>query len=281
MRGAEDPGRQAGESSAHIQQGDPPPSGEPSPVTESDLADAEESLIADDYADARQKAMSSNLERRQREAEFLQLLADRGFRGTMWDTFADELAAYGMPVLMAWTRTHQIAKLCAEKGRPIPALPSDWTSEDRADLAAITVAKAIIVFRDGVLAAGRWDPERGATLKTFFMGAVIQQFPNFYNGWCRERRRLLAAPGPLPLEEMPSALQTAADRPGVDPARTATDRRYLLQVLTDMPEDLRIASVLLLEGVSVKDAAAAVGKSGDALSEQLRRYRNGRGRRFR
>lgn len=286
MTSAEDPGRQAGDTSAHIQQGDPPPSAitpastEPSPVSAGELKDVEESLMSDDYTDPRQKAMLNNLERRQREKELLHLLADRGFQGTMWDIFADDLAAYGIPVLMAWTRTHKIATLSAAKGRPLSALPSDWTVEDRSGLTMLTVAKAVSVFRDRVLVPGRWDPERGATLKTFFMGAVIQQFPNFYNGWLRERRRLMGVPGLVPLEEQPLALQMAADRPGVDPALTATNRHLLLQVLADMPEDLRIAALLLLEDKPVKDAGAAIGKSGDALTEQLRRYRNGRGKRF-
>ncbi|WP_344281324.1 hypothetical protein [Actinomadura napierensis] len=250
-------------------------------MADSALAGIEASLVSEDYTDPRQRAMVNNLERRQRESEFLQLLAARGFQGTMWDTLADELAAYGIPVLMSMIRTHKVSKLCADKGRPIPPLPSDWTFEDRSDLTALTVAKAIKVFRERVLAKGRWDSERGATLKTFFIGAVIQQFPNLFNGWCRERRRLLAVPGLLPLEEMPSVLQRAADQPCADPARTVAGRQHLLQVLTDMPADLRIASLLLLEGHPVKEAAAAIGKSGDALSEQMRRYRNGRGSRLR
>jgi|HubBroStandDraft_1064217.scaffolds.fasta_scaffold04345_4 hypothetical protein len=302
MTGAGDSGRQAGGSSAHIQRGDPqPPALSPplgpagshlpledhapadpaEPVPEQELSEVEAELWPEDFIDDRQYATAENLVQRQQDHHFLQVLAAAGFVGTMWDYFANELAAYGTSVLMSWMRTGKIARLCADKGRPIRALPTDWQAEDRSALATLTVAKAINVFRDRVLRQDAWDPTRGATIKTFFMGLVIQQFPNHYNSWCDERMRSLARPGREALEDAPELAAIQADRPDSDPARTAISRVHLIQVLRDMPEDLRVACLLILEGHSIKDAAGAIGKTGDALSEQLRRYRNGRGGRMR
>ena len=108
------------------------------------------------------------------------------------------------------------------------------------------------------------------------MGSVVQQFPNYYNSWYDERLRNLAQPARWSLEGSPDLTVTKPSQLFSDPARTAIDRHYLSQVLRDMPEDLRTACLLLYQGYSIKDAAA-IGKTGDALSEQLRRYRHGRG----
>lgn len=293
MTDVEDPGRYAGDSSAHLQSGDPPPpfsvrftnsaavtpaAQSTEPVAEQDLVEVETGLCAEDFATPQQQVMAHNLTQRQNDQRFLKLLADADFTGPRWEYFANELAAYAIPVMMAWTRTRKIASLCQAKGRPLRAIPDDWPAEDRLGLTTLTVAKAINVFRDNVLRRERWDPTRGATLKTFFMGAVIQQFPNSYNSWYDEQLRTLTRPGLRALEDT-SAISALQDtRPGSDPADTAINRIHLLEVLREMPEDLAIASLLRLDGYKLKDAAAAIGKTEDALSEQYRRFRNGRGR---
>jgi hypothetical protein len=40
-----------------------------------------------------------------------------------------------------------------------------------------------------VLKPGKWDYHRGATLKTFFVGACLLQFPNVFEVWATEQRR--------------------------------------------------------------------------------------------
>lgn len=305
MTGVEDPGRRAGESSARGEQEDPPrpPSsgsalmpasdatlagsqrisstGPADPVSEEDLVEAEAELCADDFVDPRRQAMTENLMQRKYDHRLLQMLAADDFTGAKWEYFAIQLARYGIPVLMSWTRTGKIAKLCADRGRPIRPLPGDWTAEDRVGLTHLTIGKAINVFRDRVLRPAVWEPNRGATVKSFFMGSVIQQFPNHYNSWYDEGLRDLARPGWWALEDNPALATLKADQPWCDPARTVEARVYLTEVLEDMPEDLRVACLLLYRGYSVKEAAAAIGKTGDALSEQMRRYRQGRGRRMR
>ena len=121
------------------------------PVPEEQLAEVEAELCPEDFISQRQLAMMNNLGQRQRETQVLEMLAATDFAGTRWEYFANELAAYGIPVLMSWTRTRKIAKLCATWGRPIRPLPADWQAEERLDLTTITIAKAINVFRDKVL----------------------------------------------------------------------------------------------------------------------------------
>jgi hypothetical protein len=286
----EDPGRRDEESSEHAGQEDSllksprrpaAPQGRAEPVPEEQLAEVEADLCPEDFVSQRELAMANNLMQRRRDNQLLQMLAAADFIGTRWEYFANELAAYGIPVLMSWIRTREIAKLCADRGRPIRPLPTDWLVGERLDLTTLTIARAINVFRDKVLRPGLWDPACGATIKSFFMGSVIQQFPNYYNSWYDERLRNLEQPARWSFEDSPDLSLTEPSKSFRDPAGMAINRHYLSQVLGDMPEDLRTACLLLYQGYSIKDAAAAIGKTGDALSEQLRRYRRGRGGRMR
>ncbi|MCU1488229.1 MAG: polymerase sigma factor, sigma-70 family [Actinomycetia bacterium] len=45
--------------------------------------------------------------------------------------------------------------------------------------------ESIIRFRDEVLVSGRWDPTKGASLKTFFVGQMLLRFANVYRLWRR------------------------------------------------------------------------------------------------
>lgn len=45
---------------------------------------------------------------------------------------------------------------------------------------------ALIAFRQDVLIPGVWDPAKGASIKTFFIGQCLKQFANVYRAWHRE-----------------------------------------------------------------------------------------------
>jgi DNA-directed RNA polymerase specialized sigma24 family protein len=51
------------------------------------------------------------------------------------------------------------------------------------ELAFDTVQESVVKFRDRVLKRNRWNPAKGATLKTFFIGFCLFIFPNFYRSW--------------------------------------------------------------------------------------------------
>lgn len=58
-----------------------------------------------------------------------------------------------------------------------------FTEDEVCELTNETVAKAIWHFRHDVLLKRRWDPGRGATLRTFFVGQCLIRFPNIYRRW--------------------------------------------------------------------------------------------------
>lgn len=117
------------------------------------------------------------------------LLAAQKFTGPDWEVFAEELARYGIAVIGGWTRRGMIISKCSEKGYGGLPEPPDRAFDDPdavADVAHETVAVALRHFRDDVLVRGRWDPARGASLKTYFIGQCIFRFPNVYRTWWKQ-----------------------------------------------------------------------------------------------
>jgi hypothetical protein len=125
------------------------------------------------------------------EAERVErLLADRAlvdrlmwerYDGPTWDAFRRALAEYGLAVLYAWIRSGRIFLECSRKGfGGIQRRKRRCDDDDALGLAGETVTVSLVFFRDEVLIPGRWDATKGATLRTFFIGACVRHFPNVY-----------------------------------------------------------------------------------------------------
>ena len=98
----------------------------------------------------------------------------------------------GRDVSWPWTRTGEIARKCLDRGRPLPGadrVMAAWSRDDRLEIAVEATARALRYFVEDVLKAGRWNYRRGATLRTFFVGACLLQFPNVYEVWVNEQKR--------------------------------------------------------------------------------------------
>ena len=67
-------------------------------------------------------------------------------------------------------------------------------TEEAESLADETIVLALTAFRDKVLVPGKWDPAKGASLRTFFVGQCLLQFSNVYKRWRREELRSYAEP---------------------------------------------------------------------------------------
>lgn len=117
------------------------------------------------------------------DSELYNELASANFQGDRWQAFAYALAQYGHAVVKAWLVTGEMFVRCKRKGcYPGPA-PGWWSEEDRDALANETVATALVSFRNDALIGGRWSPEGGASLKTYFIGSCVLAFPNVFRTW--------------------------------------------------------------------------------------------------
>jgi hypothetical protein len=251
-----------------------------SPVTEECLAEVEAELCDDDYSIPEQRAMAEkataeNIARRRADHEIITKLRARNFEGPLYEYFAAQQAAYALPVLMSWMRTGKIFRKCKEKGRPVPESARwEWDRDDRLGLAHLTVAKALTVFRERVLVPGVWDPRRGATIKTYFVGACLLQFGNFFNECTNERRRW-GSPALLEtVDDDTFAQPLTADATERDPAAIVAMRDRFGRAFNQMPNDLKKALKMIYEGHTYEEAAAEIGINAEALGARLRRFRN-------
>ncbi len=125
------------------------------------------------------------LERLAHDADLVSDLRRDNFIGEDWDLFSNELARYGMAVIGGWMRHGLIATRFAQ--RKVTAVPLPQAAQrDPAAIASITnetVAQALVRFRDNVLIPGVWDPNKGASVRTFFIGQCMWNYNNAVRRW--------------------------------------------------------------------------------------------------
>lgn len=194
---------------------------------------------SDDEGWLAQEALSA-AEQRDRlagDAELVEALRRDGFAGPAWDYFANELARYGLAVIRKWIRTGQIDGKCAEKGLRTKPLPPQTAADETAvaSIADETVAEALVVFRDNVLARGVWDPAKGASLNTFFIGQCLLRYRNAAARWLRQQH-----------DEVPTD-------PHEDLLRAATPGRAIPAVEDDVVRSM--TAELILRGAANERAA--------------------------
>jgi len=132
-------------------------------------------------------SLEAAVDRLEGDKQLLLELGLHGFQGRPWVLFANVLAEYGFAVVRAWIRRGKMFDECHRKGRPLQRQLRRLTSDDVRELAGHTTAEAIVQFRDKVLIPGVWNPTKMASLRTFFIGQCVLQFPNVYRAWEKEQ----------------------------------------------------------------------------------------------
>uniref|UniRef100_UPI003F499155 hypothetical protein n=1 Tax=Amycolatopsis sp. CA-082387 TaxID=3239918 RepID=UPI003F499155 len=125
------------------------------------------------------------------DTQLYERLAEQNFTGTEYKLFRAELAAYGLPVLRSFIRRKLIYRMCQDVHRPVSATEEVREHlarhvEDRLELAGETIARALRLFERYALHERNWSPERGASLKTFFIGACVRSFSAAFKRWAAE-----------------------------------------------------------------------------------------------
>lgn len=206
------------------------------------------------------------------DRDWLDALRRDGFAGPRFEMLKTGLAGYGLPVIRALIRTRRIFPLTYQRGRPVTCpetvrLHLDGHPDDRQELALDVIAEALRLFRDHALIGRRWDPSRGASLTTYFVGAGISVFPNVFRRWLKEFA--VDRDQVTPVEQVPEV--HARDDPAV--IVCAYDSlRAVLATTADSPV-LRATVAALIEGASYEEIAQRYGVSPAALKQQVYRWR--------
>lgn len=202
-------------------------------------------------------------------------LAFQQFTGPDYDYFERELAKYGLAVISAWIRRDVILQRCRVRGAGGLEPPPPGAFDDPGlveDLAQETVGVALVHFRDDVLAAGRWDYRRGASLRTFFIGQCLMRFPNIYRHWRRhdatDARSMYDADPPQHLL-----------RPDPGPEQMVIDQEYGQYLLGQMSRrDAKIFQ-LLADGLKQSEIAEQLGITTKTVERAVANQRTRMGRR--
>ena len=239
----------------------------------------ESPVLVGDLEEFDQTRPARRLARFGADAALMRRLQDEGFAGEAWQEIAGALVEYGFQVMRAWVVTGQVFVKLAEKGRSVPSPPQGGIPRpDALVLAEDTVADAIVDFRDRVLRNGQWDPARGASLTTFFIGnCLLFQFPNLYRSWRRDHVRSHKREEPIHRDGECDNLALELRSPD-DPARdvVAADhsRRVMASVLAPIADDTNKAILLLrAEGFGIDEIAETLGLDYGAVESRIYRAR--------
>lgn len=198
------------------------------------------------------------------DKELLHLLMLSGYSGREWERFRAVLAEYGMSVMNAWIRTGQIFAQCETRrlgvGRIVARSPDDVR-----DMATDAVALAIVAFRDKVLIPRVWDPGKGASLLTFFVGQCVFQFSNVYRKWRAEKRRHLSVAPEVIAQELAYVRRATAS------VETLTELARQLQRLA--PDSAGAIDATLEMGYSVAEVADSLGMKRRTVEAKVYRHR--------
>jgi DNA-directed RNA polymerase specialized sigma24 family protein len=246
------------------------------PGTEADACEIGDEDLAVP-GDPRERARVENAARRLADRDLVDQLAATGFTGPVFEVTVNEFAAYGVATLMAWMRTGEITRKCLSRGRPLPGaerVTATWSRDDRLEIAVETTARALRYFVDEVLKPARWNYRRGATLRTYFVGACLLQFPNVYEVWVNEQKRW----GAVDLVE-PGTEETAGQGRGdvawADPtAGDVIHRQHVREMLEGIrdPQSRKAAQMVML-GYEHAEAGAELGLTAAAVGARLYRLR--------
>lgn len=234
-----------------------PPAGPPlQPVVPAAVADLEP------FAESRPSVRLDELDA---DRVLLDHLMFRGYRGREWDEFVDVLLRYGITVVRSWARTGVIFSHCAVRQRPCCARQAITDHDEAQGVAVEAVAAAWRYFEPNVIHRRRWVPDKGASIKTYFVGACILFFARAYDRWYRHERQhdLIVAP-----------IEQPAVDDAVIPGRRYHQGQALEQLLGDAPPlTATILRYIAYEGLTYVEIAELCGTTVDAVKQRVVRFR--------
>lgn len=200
------------------------------------------------------------------DADLLYRLQLSGYAPSEWRRPSEEFARYGFDVIAGWLFTGRIWNEVYKKTGRHPRRPEEPFDKDTVDtLASDTVVAALRAFLEKVLKANQWDPQRGALLKTYFVGQCCFQFSNVLRNHYRQVRRNREDPHADPTRTLREV------RPGPD--STLLENERLVELLGTVSSDrARDAFALQAAGYSEEEIAELLGASGAKAVENMLGY---------
>jgi len=201
--------------------------------------------------------------RLQADARLRDALAANDFAGPGYVAFEEDLVRYGSSALIAELTSGLIFAKCAQRGIRLPR----WrlSPQDCEELAYETLARALPLFRRIALVGGRWRPEGGATLKTYFKNFLLYPFANAYREWRKDQETDAPQHEGIP-EDMPC--------PRLGPQEIYLEREAIRDGLAAIESrNVRAALVLAEDGYDQDEIADILGITRRSVEGLLHRHR--------
>lgn len=202
------------------------------------------------------------------------LLGDPARSKRAFDILGIALVGYGTPILHSWIAGGEIFQRCARIGRPLRPTSAERRVLARdpdavTELAAESLARGFFYLRDNASAGTRrWDADREASLRTYFVGGCVLQFPAVFRRWQSARRN---APLVESYHDESRGLHDIASTE--DPADHAVSALFTREVIAAMPPAIREIVQRRVDGDTFAEIARVLGSTAGALEQQWRRYR--------
>ncbi|MGW4130899.1 RNA polymerase sigma factor [Amycolatopsis japonica] len=270
----------------------PQPTEEPAPERAHDLIELPGEVLAQVEAELSVhggRSFRDSAAQRAAEIRMLDILKAEEFTGPRFDRLfgklAHQLVGYAHPIMKHWIGTGHIFTECLKFRRPIidqaRAAAAEWSGEQQqafavdAMIGTDAVLGGVGFFLDYGLKKGNWDPRKGASAATYFVGACTCCFAQFCNKWWKDKvvtEAMLSSPSDL--DDEPDPLVRIAD-PAYNPEQLAVLRDTAARALAKVG-DPKIQEVLLRRsytGESQAEAAAAVDLTAKAAERRLHTHR--------
>ncbi|MFE2291148.1 hypothetical protein [Streptomyces sp. NPDC059452] len=209
----------------------------------------------------------------------MRLLREDGFQGPRWDLFVEQCFAYGQKFLHKAVCTGHIFRRCDKTGRPVgTSLEREVLREHAAEremLVDDAVATAVNRLREQALLGGNWQPELGSSLRSYFIGGLVHEFPNAFRRW-RKQWKDGQASRPvdhhnLGILEQNIELNLLAP-PATDPAHHAVVADQLERILRTGDHEIATIADMRKAGQEWDEIGRALGKSGKAAHAKWSRF---------
>ncbi|MEV0695870.1 hypothetical protein [Streptomyces sp. NPDC050388] len=211
------------------------------------------------------------------DARIVDLLRADNFQGPRYEKTTTRLMEYGWLTINKWTGTGEIFVQARRVGRPVSLhmTAPGWNADDRAEVTTDTVIAGLDLFLEHGLIRGKWTPDGGASLTTYFVGACIRSFHRVYDRWFRGVQMGQAElDRPVADHDGASADREIPDQRATDPfyaAATHEEIKCILPCITDTK--VRRGLALRALGYTQQQAAVEVGLTEKALEGRIGRLR--------
>ncbi|MEU5609727.1 hypothetical protein AB0H03_13510 [Streptomyces sparsogenes] len=227
-------------------------------------------------ADVREGA-GARAARLEADQRLVELLRRDGFQGPRYDKAAAGWWSYGWRIMVKWTGTGEVFARARQAGRPVPPsmITTTWSKDDRYQVATDSVIAGMELFRQRGLLQGQWNPQGGASLTTYVVGATIRSFRPAYLTWFRSEQtgqaELHAHPGggngDEPQRDIP-------DQRATDPYYAAATHDELTRILPHITDpQVREGLGWRALGYTQAEAALRTGLTEKALERRISRAR--------